>query len=466
MGISVTTSAGNSNLRIIRSQRALAALMPLEVTRSPGKWVVLGDSTGNESDEWAYRTAQALASIFPYHTHKYKSWNDTTQQYDESSVLALGSGGLRRVVTGAATTSMRMEIDNGSYPAITGDITVIVKMDFHGNALTTFGDIGGKMNTSPNRSWRLMTGLVNGKLTFGWSADGTSEITKNSTIQAPAEVYNNGPVFIKASLDVDNGAGGNDVKFFYSYDKVTWEPIGGTVTTASVTSIATTTAKTQFIGRGGSTFQQMPVNYSFYEMQVYASLDGTNKVVDIDVGALPARATGGATTSTFHDDVGNLVTATHNDNSSIVGAPRFLMANGSHPGSNLGYYYDGTRYPKLISGNADAAIISHSHNHGGNVTTFIDAYKTLTDLLQATNPYMPILCTLQNPRFAPATAIEEHALRMKQITQFATAKGFDLIDAFSNFSSNHVDTDGVHPTVSGGIEWNRRVMKYLGLQAQ
>jgi hypothetical protein len=440
-----------------RTPAAIAAMYALEKSATPTRWHIMGDSTGNETDEWGYLTAVALAAAFPGHTHNYRSWNDTDQQYDAPTVLATGTAGLRHIDTGLEATSMRLEIDDDAATSIAGDIDVRLKIDFHGNALTVSSDLCGKFATAPNRSWRLMSGLVSGKLTFGWSADGTTEISKNSTVVVPAAVYNNGPVWIRATLDVDNGAVGNDVKFYYGTDNENWTQIGATVTTAATTSIADTTAKTQFIGRGAGALQQQPVAFSFYELEVYGSLDGTSRIVDIDVGALPMRIDGGATTSTFYDDMGNLVTATHHDNSTIVGAPRFALFNGSHPGSALSYHYDGTRYPKLICGSADAVFVSHSHNHGGNVTTFIALYKTLTDLLIASNPYMYIAANLQNPRFSPAVDVEEHALRMAQLGQFAVSQGFGVIDAFSAMDSSLIDTDGIHPLPAGGAVWSSRV---------
>lgn len=46
--------------------------------------------------------------------------------------------------------------------------------------------------------------------------------------------------YIKATLDVDNGAGGHDVKFFTSDDGITYTQLGATVTTAGITCIQNT----------------------------------------------------------------------------------------------------------------------------------------------------------------------------------------------------------------------------------
>lgn len=439
-----------------------AAMYALERAAMPARWVVMGDSTGNETDEWVYLTAQALADRFPDHAHNHRFWNDTDQQYDQPTVIATGTDGLRHIDTGAAATSMRLEIDDSAASSITGDIDVRVKIDFHGVALTSSADLCGKFGSAPNRSWRFNVGASAGKLAFAWSEDGTTERSKTSSVNAPAAVYDNGPVWIRATLDVDNGADGCDVDFFYSANGTDWAQIGDTVTTAGTTSIADTTAKTQFIGRGAGALQQQSTDFSFYEMEVYGSLDGTNRVVDIDVGAMFLRDDDGAATSTFYDDMGNAVTVTYHNSSTIVGAPRMAWFNGSKSGATLDYHYDETRYPKLICGSADMAFISHSHNHAGNVTTFQAAYKTLTDLLVASNAYMAIVCTLQNPRINPATYIKEHAARMPQIAQFAASQGFALVDTFADFGDSNLDPDGLHPSANGGAVWRDRVRSVLG----
>lgn len=461
MGSTNTTKAGNSRAYKEPAGNIKATMLPLKSTITPTRFCVMGDSTSNETDEWVYLTAQALAAAFPSHTHSHRFWNDTNQQYDAPSTLAIGPLGLRHIDTGAKSTSMRLEIDDSAATSITGDIDVRVKLDFHGNALTSSGDICGKMATAPNRSWRITTGSTSGKITFVWSTDGTTDITKSSSVVVPSAVYNNGPVWIRVTLDVDNGASGNDLKFYYGTDNANWTQIGTTVTTAGVTSIADTAAKTQFIGRGTAAIAQQPLDFSFYEMEVYGSLDGTNRVVDIDVGAMCLRDTDGVTVSTFYDDVGNLVNVTHHNNSSIIGSPRLAWFNGSKSGASTSYFYDATRYPKMITGNVNAVFINTGHNHTYNIATFITEYKTLTDLLQTTDPYMQIFCNLQNKRISPATYINEHTLRMVQLSKFAASQGFEIIDAFTDFPSNGIDTDGVHPVASGSAFWRDRVLDKL-----
>lgn len=67
---------------------------------------ILGDSTGNETYEWAYRLSVWLGQKFPAYTVLYRLWNDTNQSYDAATTLQTG--------TGAQT----LTIYNGSVPGM------------------------------------------------------------------------------------------------------------------------------------------------------------------------------------------------------------------------------------------------------------------------------------------------------------------------------------------------------------
>lgn len=89
------------------------------------------------------------------------------------------------------------------------------------------------------RSYKLSLDST-GVLILEWSNNGTAVISKIST--AIAGVPDGTGKFVRATLDVDNGAAGNDVKFYLSDDGLTWTQLGSTVTTAGVTSIFNSTA--------------------------------------------------------------------------------------------------------------------------------------------------------------------------------------------------------------------------------
>lgn len=91
-----------------------------------------------------------------------------------------------------------------------------------------------KWGAAGNRSYlfQLTTG---GLLELAWSANGTATIVKDSTT---AVSITEGRLAVRATLDVDNGAAGNDVTF-YTAPTIDgpWTQLGATVTTATATSI-------------------------------------------------------------------------------------------------------------------------------------------------------------------------------------------------------------------------------------
>lgn len=94
--------------------------------------------------------------------------------------------------------------------------------------------------TGNQRSWLLRVDAA-GTLSFLWSADGTATVTALST--AGTGRTNGLHLWVRVTHDVDNGATGNDVKFYTSTEavttaaaSVTWAQLGTTVTTAAVTT--------------------------------------------------------------------------------------------------------------------------------------------------------------------------------------------------------------------------------------
>jgi hypothetical protein len=94
---------------------------------------------------------------------------------------------------------------------------------------------------------------------------------------------------VRVTLDVDNGASGNDARFFTSVDGVSWTQLGATVTTAGVTSIFNSTTNVKV----GSTFLGGTFTAGkMYRAQIFNGIDGT-KVLDVDT----SQITSGAATS-------------------------------------------------------------------------------------------------------------------------------------------------------------------------
>lgn len=129
------------------------------------------------------------------------------------------------------------------------------------------------------RSWHLSVSTA-GYLGFVWTTAGTSAsgVSVSSTATIPATA---GRLSIKVTLDVNNGAGGNDVKFWTapSIDG-TYTQLGSTVTTGGVTSVFASTADLM-IGCGsdqptlGSTTAFQTYGGKVYEFRLYNGIGGT-----------------------------------------------------------------------------------------------------------------------------------------------------------------------------------------------
>lgn len=178
-------------------------------------------------------------------------------------------------------------------------------------ALDIVGDMEVRVDVLPH-NWRPMNGLMlaskyqlvanqrswvfylnsNGTLTLIWSTDGTStnRVFATSTVVVPAST---GRLSLKVTLDVDNGAAGNTVKFFTaSTIGGTYTQLGASVTTAGVTSIFSSTARLA-IGSGDDTGTPISgvdaFRGRFYGLALYNGIAGT-QVAGPDFSTVTAGA--------------------------------------------------------------------------------------------------------------------------------------------------------------------------------
>ncbi len=87
---------------------------------------------------------------------------------------------------------------------------------------------------------------TDGKLSLYWTQDGTT--LRSATSTAAVGAQDGVAKWVRATLDVDNGAGGRDIKFYISDDGVSWTQLGTTVTQSGVTSVYDGTASVQIGG--------------------------------------------------------------------------------------------------------------------------------------------------------------------------------------------------------------------------
>jgi hypothetical protein len=172
---------------------------------------------------------------------------------------------------------------------ITGDLDLrayVALDDWTPSSGPTFISKDASSGTQTSFTWQM---LSNGRLYFTWSPNGTSQTSITSTV-APT-ISDGSPLWIRVTFDVDNGASGNDVKFWTSNDGTTWTQLGTTVTTAGVASIFSGTGQ---VTLGSTANTGAALTGKIYRAQILNGIDGTT-VLDVDTSVI---TTGAATSFT------------------------------------------------------------------------------------------------------------------------------------------------------------------------
>lgn len=210
------------------------------------------------------------------------------------------------------------------------------------------------------RSFRLQV-LTDGKLVFVWFEDGSA--TKSATSSVATGITDGTTKWVRATLDVDNGASGNDVKFWTSDNGTTWTQLGATVTTAGVTSIFSGTSKIEIGVRslGGTELLTGKV----YRAQIFNGIDGT-KVLDVDTSVITA----GSQTS-FTAVTGQTVTinrSTSGRKTVAVTQPTWLFGTDDYMEVNNRYMSSGTYlYLPGVASNSASAPDSNALDVTGDI---------------------------------------------------------------------------------------------------
>lgn len=144
-------------------------------------------------------------------------------------------------------------------------------------------------NTTAERAYELRI-TVNGEISIDFAINGGN----NSNIRTSTDaitIEDGAPLWVRATLDVDNGASGHDTNFYTSTDGTTWTQLGTTVTNAGVISIRDSGTEDVVIGRR-STGATGIATGKFYRAQILDGIDGTT-VLDVDTSVI----TSGSATS-------------------------------------------------------------------------------------------------------------------------------------------------------------------------
>lgn len=306
-----------------------------------------------------------------------------------------------------------------------------------------------KWNSVGNqRSWWFGI-TATGLLCFTWTTDGTSgtQVQKFSTVVNGLGAGSTN--WIRATLQVNNGASGNSLIFYTSSDGSSWSQLGSTVVTTGVTSIFA----------GSAPYQMTSLDSSFgstYAGEVYWAevRDGIGATGVSLVPPLP--------------DTWDQASLSTSGTILIGGSPTILLVNGSEGGQNLAYWSNATRKSHVLSPHAASLVITSSgHNEAyytnGAWLTTLNAWQAIVTALV---PNVPSCYLTQNPAKSPVVQneIDVRARRGNALMTWARSQvGVYAIDTYLAFTdaTNQVSSDGTHPNAAGEAVWRDYVYSAL-----
>ena len=406
---------------------------------------VLGDSTGNDTGEWVDLLARDIASAYPAYEVRHYIWDSGNAIMPTNpTVIQASPAGNRRVVWASGKNASRRAYVN----AITGDLDVRVKCEMANWNDGVGAFICGHFYGGTVRAWRLYKSS-GGAIVFDWSTDGTNLQTSVSSAAASYVPPSATPIWIRATLDVDNGASGHDIKLSYSTDGVSYTQIGTTTTRSGTTSIFDATASNPMeIGARSTSIE--PFTGSIYEVQIRTGIGGYIVAPCLPELWFPASGS----------------------SPDPVGSPIISLVNGSNPGWGV-VTLDGGIVLEHMTPNYGqvAAIVSSSHNEAGWFGALMySLWSAYCTSIRDRMPGVPIVALTQNPRIAPATYQYAQSARRRDYLSWEQPLGWTVIDTYGAFLADGRamdvlvnNSDGIHPTAAGSVVWKNAVKAALGL---
>ena len=155
--------------------------------------------------------------------------------------------------------------------SVTGDLdlrALIAPTDWTPAALQEIVD---KSATDSSQFSYLLRLNPDGTLSLYWSSNGTTLSSVTSTVAVAAT--DGTAKWVRATLDVDNGAAGRDIKFYTSDDGSAWTPLGAAATLAGTTSVFDGTAALRLGARNNTS--DSPFSGRIYYVEVRNGINGT-----------------------------------------------------------------------------------------------------------------------------------------------------------------------------------------------
>lgn len=226
--------------------------------------------------------------------------------------------------------------------SITGDIDIQARLAMDDWTPSATQDVVGKWTTTGNQRSYVLQVLTSGVLVWTWSTTGSDSPFFVSSV-APT-VSDLAGLWVRVTMDVDNGSGQHEVRFWTggNSDTPNWVQLGSTRTGAGTTSIFDSTA-TLFIGArdGGSTGNMAA---RIFRTRIYAGLTQADLRLDANF------ALANKLVSSFTESSANAATVTINSSGDtgarIAGERDLVQLTASKqpiylPWSGVNYYFSG-----------------------------------------------------------------------------------------------------------------------------
>ncbi|MBM7788848.1 carbohydrate binding domain-containing protein [Tenggerimyces flavus] len=203
-----------------------------------------------------------------------------------------GSDGLR--VTGNANS--RASTPDNAALDIVADLDIRVRVAADDWTPAANQAFVGKAAGGGQFSYEFRLSNFDGRMQILWSADGTAVLSAQAT--RPTGFADGSLHWVRAALDVNNGASGRTITFYTSENGVNWVTLGTQVVQAGVTSIFASTTPVEVGARGDNT--ELFIGNVHYA-EIRAGINGT-------AVASPFFAAHVAGTTAFTDGAGRLWT--------------------------------------------------------------------------------------------------------------------------------------------------------------
>lgn len=405
---------------------------------------VLGDSTGDATDEWVYLLASKFAIAYPARSVQYRLWRESTLDYGTPTQVQLGAAGRGYLssTTGGATTA-----DSARKSLTSCDATVRVwcrPSDLANSGDQVLCGHGGG-STSPNLGWYLY--LSNNALKLALSATGSAWHTFATIANAAAvnAIATNG-TDVGLGVAITRNSGGNvSYQAIYSADGITWSNFGTPYTGASsIASIYDTNGSIDVGARGTSTES---FSGRIYWAEAYKGLTPST-----DTLAWRFDASLWSTGTSFVDGDGHTWTLTGSA-SFTQGAPVLLVMNGSKGGGEIAWAT--TNIAALMTAPANLTLSSFGHNQDKTLAEM----KTFLDLLVTTQAGTGVVAVRQNPTGSAATTKVRQDRQMARLSELIAREGYSTIDAYAAFIADGrgdslvLSSSDVHPNSTGSTIW-------------